>query len=69
MLAVGLDAASKPQHVILIDSDSGHAHDSVLALREGAGLVEQESVDSSALLEGEAVLDQDAVPGCQRGRN
>ena len=45
---------------------AGDADDGVLALGERAGLVEQERVDGAALLEREAVLDEDPVAGRHR---
>jgi hypothetical protein len=67
VLAVGLDAAGEAQHLVVVDPvGAGDADDGVLALGEGAGLVEQHGVDRAAGLEGEAVLDEDAVAGRDR---
>ncbi len=56
--AAGAAAAARRRSAV----DRGDAGDDVLALGQGAGLVEQHGVDGAHPLEGQAVLDQDA--GC-----
>ncbi len=64
VLAVGLDRPGDAEDVALgVPGGGRHADDDVLALGQGAGLVEQDGIDGAAGLQREAVLDEDAVPG------
>jgi hypothetical protein len=70
VFAVGLHRPGQAQHLGLVDpvaDDTDDTDDRVLALGQRAGLVEQVRFDALALLEREAILDEDAVAGRQRG--
>jgi hypothetical protein len=67
VFAVGLHRPGQAQHLGLVDPVADDTDDRVLALGDRAGLVEQVRFDALALLEREAILDEDAVAGRQRG--
>jgi hypothetical protein len=68
VLAVGFDAAGEAQDLVLAQVDAGHSGHDVLALRQGAGLVEQDGVDCPHPLQGQPVLDEDAGAGGEGAR-
>jgi hypothetical protein len=72
VLAVGLGGAGDPQQLRLAVGQvlgCGDRGDGRLAARQRAGLVEQDDVDRAHPFQREPVLDEDALPGGQLGRD
>jgi hypothetical protein len=67
MLGVRLHGRGHGQQPVAVAVDGGDPADGRLAGGEGAGLVEQDRVHHAHPLQGQAVLDQDAVAGRQGG--
>ncbi len=68
VLAVGLGGGGQAHHPVRVPTlDGGTVDDGVVALGEGAGLVEEDDIDGAHPLQGEAILDEDPGPGRRRG--
>ena len=69
MLGLGLGGCRQAEKLVLRYPGCCESGEDVAARGEGSGLVEEHRVDVAHPLEGQAVLDEDARPGCDRRRD